>query len=297
MGTWWLKPTITSNSTLEELHEEYGDDDFNKVNEFKEKIQELRKEHQRGRINTIDLLRDALGELNLTEEPINDHYELGKILGSGKYGVVRKGVKKNNPDFRVAVKVIDVSKLNSQFHSLIQEILTLKKMDHPNIVKIYEMYKDDETLYLVMEYVEGEELFDFVADRFKLKEKEACDIIEQLVKSIRYLNKLGVAHRDLKPENIIINKKTFQIKILDFGLSAYFDESSQLKSKVGTPYYVAPEVLDGSYGKECDMWSIGIICYILLVGYPPFNSKNLKKIYDKITKKMAKKGQKKWQKK
>ncbi|CAI2362808.1 unnamed protein product [Moneuplotes crassus] len=282
MGSCCIKASSNTNDTLREIQEETSSSDLEKVNDFKIKIQNLKREHQRGRINTFDLLRDALEELDLTEEPINEHYELGKILGSGKYGVVRKGVAKNNPDFRVAVKVIDVSKLNSQFHSLIQEILTLKKADHPNIVKIHEMYRDDETLYLVMEYVDGEELFDFIADRFKLKESEACDIIEQLVKSIRYLNTLGVVHRDLKPENIMINKKTFQIKILDFGLSAYFDESSQLRSKVGTPYYVAPEVLNGEYGKECDMWSVGVICYILLVGYPPFNSKNLKKIYEKI---------------
>jgi calcium-dependent protein kinase len=225
-----------------------------------------------------------MGELHLSEEPITDFYIMGKIIGSGKYGVVRKGTSIKNSNFNVAVKVIDMSKLSSQFHSLIQEILTLKKVDHPNIVSIYEMYKDDEKLYLVMEYVEGQELFDFISQRFKLLESEASEIIEQLVKAIRYLNTLGVCHRDLKPENIIINQNTLQIKLIDFGLSAYFDEVSQLRSKVGTPYYVAPEVLEGDYNKECDMWSIGIITYILLVGYPPFNSSNMKVIYEKIKK-------------
>lgn len=230
----------------------------------------------------MDILRDAIGELGLTEEPITNYYTLDNIMGSGKYGVVRKGTSLKNPDFHVAIKVIDMAKLSSQFHSLIQEILTLKKIDHPNIVSIYEMFKDNDKLYLVLEYVEGQELFDFVTERFKLMESEACEIIGQLVKAIRYLNTLGICHRDLKPENIMINKETLQIKLLDFGLSAYFDESSQLKSKVGTPYYVAPEVLDGDYNKECDMWSIGVITYILLVGYPPFNSKNMKTIYEKI---------------
>lgn len=157
------------------------------------------------------------------------------------------------------------------------------------------MYKDDEKLYLVMEYVEGMELFDFVTERFKLMESEACEIIEQLVKAIRYLNTLGVCHRDLKPENIIINKNTLQIKLIDFGLSAYFDETSMLRSKVGTPYYVAPEVLDGYYSKECDMWSIGVIAYILLVGYPPFNSKNMKVIYEKIKKAKPEYYQSEWE--
>lgn len=238
--------------------------------------------HSKGRKNTIEILKEALGELNLTEEPITNYYNMDKIIGSGKYGVVRRGKSIKNPDFQVAIKIIDMSKLQSQFHSLIQEILTLKKADHPNIVKIHEMFKDEEKLYLVLEFVEGQELFDFVTERFKLMESEACEIIEQLVKVIRYLNNLGVCHRDLKPENIIINPHTLQIKLIDFGLSAYFDEVSQLNSKVGTPYYVAPEVLDGEYSKECDMWSIGVITYILLVGYPPFNSKNMKVIYEKI---------------
>jgi len=236
------------------------------------------------KVDSIDILREITGDLGITEEPISNYYSLGKILGSGKYGVVRQGISLKNPNFKCAIKVIDMNKLSSQLHSLIQEILTLKKVDHPNIVSISEMFKDEDKLYLVMEYVEGQELFDFVTERFKLLESEACDIIEQLVKVIRYLNSIGVCHRDLKPENIIINKDTLQIKLIDFGLSAYFDDSSQLNSKVGTPYYVAPEVLDGKYHKECDMWSIGVITYILLVGYPPFNSKNMRVIYEKIRK-------------
>lgn len=206
MGAWCVKPAKNSNDTLKELYEEHQSSDIEKVNDFKLKITELKREHKRGRINTIEVIKEAMGELDLTEEPIAKYYTLGKILGSGKYGVVRKGISTKNPDFKVAVKVIDISKLASQFHSLIQEILTLKKIDHPNIVTIYEMFKDDERLYLVMEYVEGQELFDFVSERFKLKEKEACEIIEQLVKAIRYLNTLGICHRDLKPENIMINK-------------------------------------------------------------------------------------------
>ena len=225
------------------------------------------------RNSAMDIIRDGLGELGITEEPITNHFKLEKIVGSGKYGVVRKGVSVVNPDYKVAIKIIDMRKLNSQYHSLIQEILTLKKVDHPNIVSIHELYKDKDRLYLVMDLVEGMELFDFVTERFKLKEYEAIEIIEQLVRVIKYLNSLGIWHRDLKPENVIINKATLKIKLIDFGLSAYFDESSQLHSKVGTPYYVAPEVLDGNYNKEWDMWSIGVIAYILLIGYPPFNSK------------------------
>jgi serine/threonine protein kinase len=143
------------------------------VNDFKEKIKILRQEKKMGRKNTLDILREAIGELNLTEEPIANYYTLGKIIGSGKYGVVRKGTSIANPEFTVAIKIIDMNKLSSQFHSLIQEILTLKKVDHPNIVSIHEMFRDDNKLFLVLEYVEGQELFDFVTERFKLMESEA----------------------------------------------------------------------------------------------------------------------------
>lgn len=288
-------PAKNTGSTLNEISGERQDTDCNKVKQFKEMVEGQKSKEKRRRKSTIEILREAVGELGLTEEPITNYYRMEKILGSGKYGVVRKGYAIDDPSRFVAIKIIDMKKLSSQFHSLVQEILTLKKVDHPNIVSIHEMFKDEEKLYLVMEHVEGMELFDFVTDRFKLMESEAVEIIEQLVKVIRYLNSLGICHRDLKPENIIINQKTLQIKLIDFGLSAYFDEVNQLRSKVGTPYYVAPEVLDGNYNKECDMWSIGVITYILLVGYPPFNSKSMKIIYDKIRSGKAEFYQSEWE--
>lgn len=163
-----------------------------------------------------------------------------------------------------------------------QEILSLKNWDHPNIVKIYEIFKDSKNLYIVMEFVEGKELFDYVVERHKLKESDAWNIVKQLLKTIKYIHSIGIIHRDLKPENIIINPTTKKIKLIDFGLSSYFKDFQHLHTKVGTPYYVAPEVLDGDYGCEIDIWSVGVIAYILLTGYPPFQGKNNNIIYQKI---------------
>jgi serine/threonine protein kinase len=136
------------------------------------------------------------------------------------------------------------------------EIEMLKSASHPDIVKIINIYNDPKKLYIVMEYVKGEELYDYIVSQDKLPEQEAKIIIHQLLRIVKYLNSINICHRDLKPENIMIDVKTLKIKLLDFGLSSYFSNNNLL-SPVGTPYYVSPEVLVGKYNKECDMWSIG----------------------------------------
>jgi serine/threonine protein kinase len=161
------------------------------------------------------------------------------------------------------------------------EIEMLKSASHPDIVKIINIYNDPKKLYIVMEYVKGEELYDYIVSHDKLPEQEAKIIIHQLLRIVRYLNSINICHRDLKPENIMIDVKTLKIKLLDFGLSSYFSNKSLL-SPVGTPYYVSPEVLVGKYNKECDMWSIGVITYILLTGGPPFQGESLPDIYREI---------------
>jgi calcium-dependent protein kinase len=217
-------------------------------------------------VNKIDVLHEAMKDLNITEEPIEKYYELGQVLGSGKYGVVKKGVSLLNPDFNVAVKTIELEKLTGNYHSCVSEIVTLKKVDHPNIVKIYEIFKDIKYLYIVMEFVDGKELFEYVVEHTKINELDSAKIAKQLIATVKYLNSLNICHRDIKPENILINPTSLHVKLIDFGLSTYFSDFSQLITKVGTPYYVSPEVLKGSYNKQCDMWSIGVITYILLTG-------------------------------
>ena len=133
-----------------------------------------------------------------------------------------------------------------------------------------------------MEYVEGKELLNYVIEQYKLRESEACSIIKQLLKTIKYVHSKRIIHRDLKPDNIIINPENMQIKLIDFGLSSYYSDIVNLQTKVGTPYFVAPEVLDGNYNKEIDLWGIGVITYTLLTGCPPFQADSIIKIYEKI---------------
>jgi serine/threonine protein kinase len=217
--------------------------DKSKLQIFKEKVQLLKREESMDEYEQLKILQDALKVLNITEEPIDKYYYIGDVIGSGKYGLVRQGVSTRNPDHFVAIKTINLTKLTTKYHILAQEILTLKRVNHPNIVKMYEFYRDLDKLHLVMEYVEGKELFDFIFQRNKLKESEASNIIKQLLLALNHLNSLNIMHRDLKLENIVINPMTFQVKVIDFGFSCYYDSKEKLHTRVGTPYYIAPEVL------------------------------------------------------
>ena len=275
-------------------------DPINKINSTIELQSDLNKKSKRNlflsqnsefknihknKINTTSarkLSDECSSRLKLTEELISDYYTIKEPIGHGKYGTVHKGYSKKNPDFIVAIKVIKIRKIKSNFESVMKEIQTLKEVSHPNIVKIFEIFKDDKKLYLVMEYVKGKELFDYIVSKNQLLEHDACIIIEQLIKIVKYLNSLNICHRDLKPENIMVDTKSLKIKLLDFGLSTHFNEFKSLVSPVGTPYYVSPEVLKGDYNKECDMWSIGVITYILITGTPPFQAESMTDIYKQI---------------
>lgn len=153
-----------------------------------------------------------------------------------------------------------MASLTSLFHSIIQEIVSLKKWDHPQIIKILEIFKDKKKLYIVLEFVPGKTLLDHVIENYKLDESETCYILKQILKTIKYVHSKNIIHRDLKPENMMIDPKNSSIKLIDFGLSSFYNESQSLMTKVGTPYYVSPEVLLGNgYSKETDIWSVGVI--------------------------------------
>ena len=132
--------------------------------------------------NKIDALNQAFSEVNFSTEPIENYYEFGQVLGAGKFGVVKLATSKHNSGLKFAVKIIQLEKIKSQFHSILQEILALKKIDHPNVVKLFEIYKDESKLYIVLECVEGQDLYEFVVIKRKLKESEASRIIKQLGK-------------------------------------------------------------------------------------------------------------------
>lgn len=172
-------------------------------------------------------------------------------------------------------------------------------MDHPNIIKLYEIFEDKKYYYIIMEFLTGGELFEKITDEDfygDFTEKDAANIMQQVFRGINYCHTSDVVHRDLKPENLLLEsnvtseslggKKSMKIKIIDFGTSQLFTVGGKKKmeERYGTPYYIAPDVLNKSYNEKCDIWSLGVILYILLVGYPPFNGSEDKKIIDAVKK-------------
>jgi calcium-dependent protein kinase len=196
---------------------------------------------------------------------------------------VRLAAKNSHPKKRFAVKSIPTDIIRGDIHMVEQELEILKKADHPNIINFYEIYKDKNFFHIVTEFCEGGELFEHILDKGVINEKETATIILKIVSAIRHLHCMNICHRDLKPENILFEYKGKkpEIKIIDFGLSKYF-AVNKMTTKIGTPYYVSPEILEGKYDKNCDMWSIGVITYIMLCGYPPFNAKTEQMLFKKI---------------
>ena len=182
----------------------------------------------------------------------------------------------------VAVKCISVEKVAHEIHLIKQEMDSLRSVDHPNIVKIFETFLDHEFFYIVMEYCNGGELFEHIMDKGKFSEGEASRLVRKILGALKHMHEKNICHRDLKPENIIFEKNTNDLRLIDFGLSKAVEAETILKTKVGTPYYVAPEVLRGKYSLKCDLWRVGVITYILLCGYPPFYGDSNKEIFKRI---------------
>ena len=204
---------------------------------------------------------------------IRDHYRIGKVLGSGAFGEVRLCLHKDTQSQR-AVKVLRKNLLDEKEMDMLKnEIAILKDMDHPNIVKMYEFLEDEKRIYIVTEICKGGELFDEILNRSKFDEKDGAIVMKQLLSAINYCHKKNIVHRDLKPENMLLeqDKDLEKLKIVDFGTSLTFDPYRALDEKLGTAYYIAPEVIKKSYNEKCDLWSCGVIMYILLSGEPPFN--------------------------
>jgi len=211
---------------------------------------------------------------------ITNKYTLKDVLGQGTFGVVRKCENiKTGEEFALKTilkaKVSDVEQLN-------REIKILKEVDHPHIIKLYDVYEDINNVYLVTELCTGGELYDRVVEKTHSKEGhfsefDAAKIIRNILLGIQYCHEeKHIVHRDLKPENFLLTDKTddAQVKMIDFGLSTHTNASKLMHSQVGTIYYVAPEVLTGDYNEKVDIWSIGVVAYVMLCGYPPFNGGN-----------------------
>jgi calcium/calmodulin-dependent protein kinase I len=188
----------------------------------------------------------------------------------------------------VAVKCIDRNGLPEEDESsLRQEVEILRSLDHPNIVKLLDFFEEEKFFYVVLEFLPGGELFERIVKKSFYNEKEARDVVRTVCLGMKYCHDRGIAHRDLKPENLLLTTANDDaiVKIADFGFAIKGAAKSSLQTQCGTPGYVAPEILNNKpYGKAVDMWSIGVITYILLGGYPPFHDENQKNLFKKIKK-------------
>ena len=218
-------------------------------------------------------------------------YAFERLIGGGHFGSVRIAHRITDPQIKYAVKSILKENIKSDVKLLEEELAILTEVDHPNIIKFHETYIDYRYVHIVMELCDGGELFEKIVEMHKFTEKQAAILMRKILSSVKYLHEMGICHRDLKPENFLFVDKSedAEIKLIDFGLSKRFGtphEAHQTHEKmhtiVGTPYYVAPEVLKGNYEESCDLWSLGVILYIMLCGYPPFEGDNNKEIFKRV---------------
>lgn len=226
------------------------------------------------RANPATRERKAFKELITGElRDVNEYYDIEqKELGHGHYGTVRTGINKASGK-KLAIKTIPKAKV-SRPETMRREISILRTLDHPNIIKLYDVFEGNRHLHLVTELCTGGELFDRIIARGHYSEADAAVLVRKICDAVKHCHDRDICHRDLKPENFLFETpaEDAELKVIDFGLSRMDDGLSAgvMTTRVGTPYYIAPEVLGRHYDKSCDLWSIGVITYILLCGYPPF---------------------------
>ncbi|XP_028620626.1 calcium/calmodulin-dependent protein kinase type 1D [Grammomys surdaster] len=219
-------------------------------------------------------------------EDIKKIFEFKETLGTGAFSEVVLAEEKATGKL-FAVKCIPKKALKGKESSIENEIAVLRKIKHENIVALEDIYESPNHLYLVMQLVSGGELFDRIVEKGFYTEKDASTLIRQVLDAVYYLHRMGIVHRDLKPENLLYYSQDEESKIMisDFGLSKMEGKGDVMSTACGTPGYVAPEVLaQKPYSKAVDCWSIGVIAYILLCGYPPFYDENDSKLFEQILK-------------
>ena len=225
--------------------------------------------------------------ITMTKDSLTDYYKIIRIIGEGGFGKVYEVQNRKTLETFACKKLSKLNILNLMKFK--DEIRILSKSDHPNIIKLYEIYESNRSFYLIMELCKGGQLFNQISERAQKKnmytEKDAAEIFQQIMSSIEYCHNQGICHRDLKPENILYLKegdeKDNPLKIIDFGLSKHF-RMNKLSSRVGSVYYISPEVLEQSYTEKCDVWSGGVLLFLLLSGKLPFVGRNDNDIFAKI---------------
>ncbi|KAM6959094.1 MAP/microtubule affinity-regulating kinase 4 [Aplochiton taeniatus] len=217
------------------------------------------------------------------EQPHIGNYRLLKTIGKGNFAKV-KLARHILTGREVAIKIIDKTQLNpTSLQKLFREVRIMKGLNHPNIVQLFEVIETEKTLYLIMEYASGGEVFDYLVSHGRMKEKEARAKFRQIVSAVHYCHQKNIVHRDLKAENLLLDADS-NIKIADFGFSNEFTMGSKLDTFCGSPPYAAPELFQGKKydGPEVDIWSLGVILYTLVSGSLPFDGQNLKELRERV---------------
>ena len=232
--------------------------------------------------NNPDKLRHRIAQGKNLD--IRKNYEFISILGMGAYGKVRLYRDKNYKDLLFAIKTLKKEGISSyQFNLLKSEVNILSNLDHPNIVKYFGAFEDNYYVHIVMEYLKGYDLYKIISLKkyTGFDEKDMCEIIQQLLKALSFIHSQNIIHRDIKPENILFaNKRDYStLKLIDFGLATTSNKDTKT---VGTPYYMSPETIDGRANARSDIWSVGVIIYLMLTGKYAFNAEKGENLYHKI---------------
>uniref|UniRef100_A0A674NPU5 MAP/microtubule affinity-regulating kinase 3 n=1 Tax=Takifugu rubripes TaxID=31033 RepID=A0A674NPU5_TAKRU len=233
--------------------------------------------------SSMSRCRNSVSTTTSEDQPHIGNYRLLKTIGKGNFAKV-KLARHVLTGKEVAVKIIDKTQLNSSsLQKLFREVRIMKLLNHPNIVKLFEVIETEKTLYLVMEYASGGEVFDYLVAHGRMKEKEARAKFRQIVSAVQYCHQKCIVHRDLKAENLLLDAD-MNIKIADFGFSNEFTLGNKLDTFCGSPPYAAPELFQGKKydGPEVDVWSLGVILYTLVSGSLPFDGQNLKELRERV---------------
>jgi calcium-dependent protein kinase len=242
----------------------------------------IRTDDNNNNNNNHDTVKHRISQSKNTD--VRKNFEFISMLGNGAYGKVRLYRDRNYKDLLFAIKTLKKEGIPQyQFNLLKSEVNILSNLDHPNIVKYFGVFEDDYYVHIVMEYLKGYDLYKIISLKkyTGFDEKDMCEIIQQLLKALSFIHSQNIIHRDIKPENILFaNKRDYStLKLIDFGLAT--NKKKDTKS-VGTPFYMSPEMIDGNSYPQSDIWSVGIIVYLMLTGRYAFDAKDGESLFEKI---------------
>jgi calcium-dependent protein kinase len=218
---------------------------------------------------------------------LSDVYALKEVIGQGSFGTVRVGYRIDNPEKKVAIKSIPKPMIMGSLSSIKTEFRILSLTSHPNIVQVYDSFEDISFFHIVLEYCDGGELLKKISSG-KLSEKQSCRYMNQMLSAVSHLHEKNICHRDIKPANFLFenHSEDAQLKLIDFGLSRQYKRNNmttvRMTSFVGTPLYIAPEVINGNYAEKCDLWGLGVILFFMIAGHLPFDAPKVSEVYKKV---------------